>query len=162
MKLALAAVALLFALPAHADDYSAVPPVIRAQIKAKCVGRYPDDYSLQRGCIANQSEAYLDVHGGEATEQSDEPIYSAFLRSRLNNSAYLAAAAKVCGTRVGNMPERYAQAVIAGHPSAEAKIRSTLAAMTKSELARFRSHKRSLCAEVTKNLPNFKADVAQQ
>lgn len=60
-------------LPAVASDaYSGIPGKVRAQIKAKCVNRYPDDYMMQDGCIMVQSDSYLKVHGDEAAGASSK------------------------------------------------------------------------------------------
>ncbi len=50
-----------YAAPANADDHSSIPAGVKGQIKAKCIGRYPDNYLMQSDCVRGEFQAYLEM-----------------------------------------------------------------------------------------------------
>ena len=52
-----AAVVGLVALPAMAADYG-MPPDIERMAKSNCAAKHPTSFSLQQGCMLNESDAY--------------------------------------------------------------------------------------------------------
>lgn len=156
MKTALiSAMLCLLVMPASAaDDYSAIPSGIRAKIKSKCVNRYPDDYSMQDGCIMVQSDSYLKVHGGESPP---EPTGADLVSIR--NVAYLQAARKLCGLEVLKLAEGYEKRALAIPGMDMVTIFRAIREQSKFEEAEGRKHRKVFCAEASKNLSNFAADL---
>lgn len=61
-----AALATMIVMPALAQQEqkktaSDMPAQVKAEIKAKCVQKYPDSYGLQDYCIGNEVEAWVKV-----------------------------------------------------------------------------------------------------
>lgn len=92
---ALVAITLGGTASALAADYTNIPAPVRAQIKAKCVATYPDDYGMQNGCIIVQSDSFLAVEGYAP------PLVEAngWVRGQITNAAQASAFETLCGKR---------------------------------------------------------------
>ena len=152
----------LATLPAFGDDYSRIPTQIRSQIKAKCVGSYPEDYVMQYGCISMQSKGYLKVHGGDLAKAEPEIVTgvpSAYDRAQINIFAYLTVVKMTCRISVDNMLEKYRQRVFASGRLNEKQVREMIAAGIRDQQRAAQVDGRSFCAMAKANLPNFVADL---
>ncbi|MGO4441153.1 excalibur calcium-binding domain-containing protein [Rhizobium sp. RAF56] len=81
---------LAVATPAIAEDYSNIPAGVKGQIKAKCIGRYPDDYLLQSNCVRGELSGYLDMQamlGAASTTQAPARVYTAPTRAGNGSTA---------------------------------------------------------------------------
>jgi hypothetical protein len=153
----------VFSEATFAGDYDQIPAEIRKKIKSKCVSSYPDDYSIQRGCISLQSDAYLDVHGGDTppadTKIDLTGIPSAVDIAQINNAAYLSVAKAICKIDTGIMVAQYVDRAIASDRLNAGQVEDMVAGQLAERILTARRDKKTFCAEAKRNLPNFVSDL---
>lgn len=144
---------------AYADDYSRIPANIRAQIKQKCVAQHPDDFTMQDGCIMNQSDSYLRVHGSDVENLDVRGIPSAVDQAAINNAAYLTVVGKFCKTDTATMVSAYkANALKDGRLSAKQRD-GMIAEGIKTSTRDAKKNTKAFCAQFASNRENFEYDL---
>jgi hypothetical protein len=111
---------LAVATPAIAEDYSNIPAGVKGQIKAKCIGRYPDDYLLQSNCVRGELSGYLDMQamlGAASTTQAPARVYTAPTRAGNGSTATGSVYYRNCSAARAAGARRYGRASLVMHQS---------------------------------------------